>query len=185
VGLPYTFAEPLRTPRLTIRAITPADVDDLHAFQSDPEVCRYLPYAPRTRDEVVEKAAKFSQALTLAGHGDFWQLAIERTEAPGVIGDLYFAVEGAAAEIGWTLHPAQHGRGYMTEAAGALLDVAFGALGRHRVSARLDPRNTASAALCRRLGMRQEAHFVEDEWFKGEWGDTAVYAVLDREWRAR
>jgi aminoglycoside 6'-N-acetyltransferase len=33
--------------------------------------------------------------------------------------------------------------------------------------------------------MRQEAHFVEDEWFKGEWGDTAVYAILDREWRAR
>ena len=54
----------------------------------------------------------------------------------------------------------------------------------HRVRAVLDPRNTPSAALCRRLGMRQEAHFVEDLWFKGEWGDTAVYAILAREWTA-
>jgi RimJ/RimL family protein N-acetyltransferase len=185
VGLPYTFAEPLRTSRLVIRAMTPDDVDDLHAFQSDPEVCRYLPFAPRSRDEVADKVEKFSRALTLAGDGDFWQLAIERAEAPGVIGDLYFCLKGAGAEIGWTLHPAHHGRGYMTEAAGALLDLAFGTLERHRVAAQLDPRNTASAALCRRLGMRQEAHFVEDLWFKGEWGDTAVYAVLDREWRAR
>jgi len=32
--------------------------------------------------------------------------------------------------------------------------------------------------------MREEAHFVEDLWFKGEWADTGIYAVLDREWRA-
>ena len=51
--------------------------------------------------------------------------------------------------------------------------------------ANLDPRNDASAALCRRLGMREEAHFVEDIWFKGEWADSAIYAILDREWRAR
>jgi RimJ/RimL family protein N-acetyltransferase len=185
VALPYTFAEPLRTPRLAIRPMTAADVDDLHAYQSDPEVCRYLPYEPRTRDEVVEKVDKFSAALTLAGDGDFWQLALDRPEAPGAIGDLYFCLKGPGAEIGWTLHPRHAGRGYMTEAAGALLDLAFGTLERHRVFAQLDPRNTSSAALCRRLGMRQEAHFVEDLWFKGEWGDTAVYGILAREWRAR
>jgi RimJ/RimL family protein N-acetyltransferase len=185
VGLPYTFSEPLRTPRLVIRAITLDDVDDLHAYQSDPETCRYLPFAPRSRDEVVEKAEKFSKALTLAGDGDFWLLAIERAEAPGVIGDLYFCLKGAGAEIGWTLHPGHAGRGYMTEAAGALIGLAFGTLERHRVFAQLDARNTASAALCRRLGMRHEAHFVEEQWFKGEWSDTAIYAILDREWRAR
>jgi RimJ/RimL family protein N-acetyltransferase len=49
------------------------------------------------------------------------------------------------------------------------------------VLAQLDPRNDASIA----LGMREEAHFVEDLWFKGDWGDTVVYAILDREWRPR
>lgn len=186
-ALPFTF-EPIRTSRLLIRPMTSADADDLAVYQSDPEICRYLPFEPRSRDELVEKLARWSTALTLAGDGDYWQLAIEAADAPGVVGDLYFCLRSTpdrAGEIGWTLHPAHHGRGYMTEAAGALLDLAFGALGLHRVRAVLDPRNTASAALCRRLGMRQEAHFVEDLWFKGEWGDTAVYAVLDREWAAR
>jgi len=73
----------------------------------------------------------------------------------------------------------------MTEAASGLLDLAFGELGLHRVFARIDPRNHPSAALCRRLGLRLEAHHAEDEWFKGEWGDTAIYAVLDREWTGR
>ena len=72
----------------------------------------------------------------------------------------------------------------MTEAASAVLALAFGTIGLHRVIAVLDPRNTASVALCRRLGMREEAFHVEDMWFKGEWGDTGIYAILDREWRA-
>jgi RimJ/RimL family protein N-acetyltransferase len=38
-------------------------------------------------------------------------------------------------------------------------------------------------ALCRRLGMRQEAHFRESELFKGSWGDELVFAVLATEWR--
>ena len=138
---------------------------------------------------VTAKVAAYSTALVLARDGDYWQLAVERVAVPGrVIGDVYFTIRSAASaagEIGWTLHPDAHGHGYMTEAAGAVLDVAFGALELHRVSATLDARNEASAALCRRLGMRHEAHFVEDQWFKGEWGDTAVYAILDREWPAR
>ena len=179
--LPYTLAAPLRTARLTIRPVTAADVADLHAYQSDPDVCRYLPYEPRTRAEVADKVAQWSAALSLSGEGDYWILALERDRR--VIGDLYFALKSdGGADIGWLLHPGHSGRGYMTEAAGALLDLAFTELARHRVRAVLDPRNTASAALCRRLGMRQEAHFVEDLWFKGEWGDTAVYAILAREW---
>jgi RimJ/RimL family protein N-acetyltransferase len=105
-----------------------------------------------------------------------------------VIGDVYFTIKSTAdatCEIGWTLHPDHAGQGYMTEAAGAVLDVAFNDLGLHRARALLDARNDASARLCTRLGMREEAHFVEDLWFKGEWSDTAIYAVLDREWAAR
>lgn len=183
--LPYTLTEPLHTARLTIRPVTAADIGDMHAYQSDPDVCRYLPYAPRTREEVAGKIAQWSTALTLAGDNDYWILALERRGEPGVIGDLYFALKSASdatGEIGWVLHPGHNGHGYMTEAAAAILGLAFTELSLHRVRAQLDPRNTASGALCRRLGMRQEAHFVEDLWFKGEWGDTAVYAILAREW---
>jgi len=185
-GLPYEFAAPLRTARLVLRTMTTGDVDDVHAYQSRPDVCRYLPYEPRTRGEVADKLSAWSKALVLDAEGDFWQLAIERAGDPGrVIGDVYFTIASttnATGEIGWTLHPDFIGQGYMMEAASAVLDIAFGRIRLHRVRAELDPRNRRSAALCRRLGMREEAHFVEDLWFKGAWGDTSVYAILDREW---
>jgi RimJ/RimL family protein N-acetyltransferase len=188
VHLPYEFLAPVRTARLVLRAMTDEDTDDVHTYQSRPDVCRYLPFEPRTRDEVSEKVAKYSAALVLSGDGDFWQLAIERLDGPGrVIGDLYFTIKDAAnatCEIGWTLHPDHTGSGYMTEAARAVLRIAFNDLGMHRASAVLDARNHASAAVCARLGMREEAHFVEDLWFKGAWGDTSIYAILDREWAA-
>ncbi len=187
--LPREFAIPLRTARLVLRTMTEADIDDIHAYQSRADVCRYLPFEPRSRDEVAEKVARYAAAVALNGDDDFWQLAIERVGEPDrVIGDVYFTIRSAAnasAEIGWTLHPDHAGRGYMTEAAGAVLQIAFRDIGLHRVMAQLDPRNEASVALCKRLGMREEAKLVEDLWFKGEWGDTAIYAILDREWAAR
>ncbi len=189
VRLPYEFAAPLPTARLVLRTMRAEDVEDIHAYQSREDVCRYLPFGPRTRDEVAEKVTKYSTALALNGDGDYWQLAVERADEPGrVIGDVYFTIKSAAdaaGEIGWTLHPDHTGQGYMTEAAGAVLKIAFDELGLHRVRAVLDPRNDASIALCTRLGMRAEAYFVEDLWFKGEWGDTGIYAILDREWASR
>lgn len=189
VHLPYEFAAPLRTARLVLRAMSPADVDDIHAYQSRADVCRYLEFEPRTRDQVVQRVTKYATALALRGDGDFWQLAVERVDHPGrVIGDVYFSIHSVAnatGVIGWTLHPDFTGQGYMTEAASAVLELAFATLGLHRVRAELDPRNAASIALCRRLGLREEAHFVEDVWLKGEWADTGIYAILGREWAAR
>src|SRR5256885_1403973 len=122
-----------------------ADVGDIHAYQSREDVCRYLPYEPRSREEVAAKVAQFSQARVLAGDDDYWQLAVEAANDPGrVVGDVYFTIKSvtdAYGEIGWTLHPDFTGRGYMTEAAGAVLELAFGGIGLHRVRAVIDPRN--------------------------------------------
>jgi RimJ/RimL family protein N-acetyltransferase len=165
------------------------DVDDVYAYSSREDVARYLLNEPRKREEVEEKVAEFVSAITLAGDGDFWQPAVVRADDPGrVMGHVYFTIKSVAnstAEIGFALHPDFGGQGYMSEAASAVLEIAFRELGLHRVMAELDPRNTRSVALCKRLGMREEAHFVEDLWSKGEWGDTGIYAILDREWAER
>jgi RimJ/RimL family protein N-acetyltransferase len=60
----------------------------------------------------------------------------------------------------------------------------FGQLGRHRIHASVDPRNLASMAMLRALGMRQEAHHRESLWLHGEWVDDVVFALLASEWRA-
>src|SRR4051794_8032141 len=133
VRLPYEFSAPLHTERLVLRTMTPDDAADVHAYQSREDVCRYLTFEPRGLDEVQAKVTQYSHAIALRADGDYWQLAIERRDAPGrVIGDVYFTISSVAnstGEIGWSMHPDFGGRGYMTEAARAVLDIAFGTLG--------------------------------------------------------
>jgi RimJ/RimL family protein N-acetyltransferase len=63
-----------------------------------------------------------------------------------------------------------------------MLDFAFAIMGVHRVVGRTEARNTGSARVLEKLGMRREAHFVENEWVKGEWQSELVYAVQAAEW---
>ena len=66
-----------------------------------------------------------------------------------------------------------------------MLQVGFHGLGLHRIIGRCDSRNAASAAVMARLGMRREAHFLENEFIKGEWAGEYLYAILAAEWAAR
>lgn len=167
------------------------DIDDVHAYRGRDDVCRYLLFEARTREQVAEQVARYAAATAIAADGDYWQIAVvlpaSGEKIARVIGDVYFTLksgENSTGEIGWTFHPDFQGRGYATEAASAVLGRAFDELGLHRVIAELDPRNDASIALCRRLGMREEAHFVKDLMFRGDWADTGIYAILDAEWAA-
>jgi RimJ/RimL family protein N-acetyltransferase len=76
------------------------------------------------------------------------------------------------------------GQGFATEAAHALLHLAFDHLGLHRVVARIIASNVASVRVAGRLGMRREAHFLSNQWFKGAWVDEVHYALLADEWIA-
>lgn len=177
---------PIRTDRLLLRPLDPvADVDAVHAYQSLPEVCRYIPYEPRSRDEVAATLAQIRSRLD--AEGQMLGLAVELTSTGELIGDVMIFWHSAthrSGEIGYVLHPAFQGHGFVTEACRALLALAFDGLGLHRVIGRVDARNDASARVLRRLGMRQEAHLRENEWFKGGWSDEIDFAILETEWRA-
>ncbi|MET1004350.1 MAG: GNAT family protein [Propionibacteriaceae bacterium] len=188
-GLPFQFEAPLLTERLVLRLLTAADVDDVYAWQSRADVCRYLLFEPRSRELVTEKVAEYGAASRIAKDNDFLELAVQLRDPadPRVIGISYFclrSLDNSTGEIGWQLHADYWGRGYAVEAANAMLDLAFGTFKLHRMIAELDARNESSASLCRRLGMREEAHFVQDMMFKGGWSDTGIYALLADEWRA-
>ena len=183
----YTLEAAIETERLVLRPFRESDLDDLHAIRSLPEVVRYLYGDVRSRTEVEELLAERAALTSLNHDGDGLVLAAERRDDGRVIGDIVLWLrsrEHLQGEIGFVFHPEAQGHGYAREAATALLDVAFGPLGLHRVYGRTDARNDASAALMRRLGMRQEAHFRENEIFKGSWGDELVFAVLRSEWLA-
>ncbi|MEV1010291.1 GNAT family N-acetyltransferase [Streptomyces sp. NPDC049881] len=173
------------TERLVLRPFTAADVGDRYAYQSLPEVARYLYRAPLTRESCAESIAARSGGTAWETDGDALLLAVCRAGEPGVVGEVVLTLRSAhaaQAEIGWIFDPRYAGRGYATEAARALCSLAFGELGVHRVFARLDALNSASARVCERLGMRREAHLVDNDRDGDRWGSEYVYAVLAREW---
>ena len=183
----YTLEAPIETERLLLRPFRASDLDDLYAIRSLPEVVRYLYGDVRSRQEVEELLAEHATRTSLNEDGDALVLAAERRDDSRVIGDVILWLrsrEHLQGEIGFAFHPDAQGRGYAREAATELLRIAFGPLGLHRVYGRTDARNDASAALMRRLGMRQEAHFRENEIFKGAFGDELVFAILRSEWTA-
>jgi len=181
---PTTYFE---TARLLARSFTDGDVAAFAAYRADPEVARYQSWS----DFALVDAEAFVDSLQDEAPGvpgEWFQIALE-SKADGVlVGDLAFHVnadEPRQAEIGFTLAPGQHGRGYGTEAVTALLDWAFPAFGLHRVIAITDALNVSAAALLERVGFRREAHFVENVFFKGAWGSELLFAVLAHEWAAR
>ena len=117
------------------------------------------------------------QAGTVVGHAmvrihDAWGQSEVAAEA-----------EATQAELGWVLDPAHGGRGLMTEAVVALIDVCFGPLGLRRVIADCFADNTASWRLMERVGMRREAHTVRDSLHRTKgWLDGYTYALLAEEW---
>jgi len=179
---------PITTPRLTLRAFTPADLDELNSFQSRADVARYLYWGPRSRAESAAALAKRVHSSSLSKEGQLLAVAVELTETGQLIGDLnleYLSSEHRQGEIGFVFHPDHHGKGFAAEAATELLRLGFEELGLHRIIGRCDGRNTASATLMERLGMRKEAHLRENEVVKGEWTDELVFAMLEDEWKAR
>lgn len=181
-------SSPIRTARLVLRPLTEDDVHALVSYRSLAEVCRYVPFEPMGARQVLERFRPHFGRAGLGAQGESMVLGVARADTGTLIGDVlvhWSSEEHRSAEVGYVFHPAHGGHGYATEAVHRVLHLVFDDLGLHRVTARVDLRNTASARVLRRLGMREEAHLRENEWFKGGWSDELDFGILEHEWRAQ
>lgn len=179
---------PLHSERLTLRPFTRGDVDAVYAYRRREDVARYLFDVALSREECALAIQQRTGQVALEADDDKIILAVEVTTTGVLVGEMSLILRSADArqgEIGWIFSPDHGGKGYATEAAATILDLAFGPGDLHRVAARCDVRNDSSWRLMERLAMRREAHFREHAIFKGEWDEEYVYAILRREWRAR
>jgi RimJ/RimL family protein N-acetyltransferase len=177
---------PVATERLLIRPYIRDDYEALHAIHSREDVARYLYWPPRTPDASRGVLARAMNNTSIGRENDLLILAVALAETGEVIGQanlVWCSEEHRRAELGYLVHPDHQGRGYAQEIARALLRLGFEGLDAHRVIGRCDGRNAASANVMARVGMRREAHLVENEFVKGEWTDELIYAMLAKEWR--
>ena len=176
----------LETPRLRLRPFADADLEAFLAYRCDPEVARFQGWeAPFPREQAQAFVASMKRVTHLAP-GDWLQLALERADQPGLIGDVALhLLDMQQAEIGFTLARSFQRQGYATEAVTRLIDHLFRDMRLHRVTATCDAKNLASIRLLERIGMRREGLFVQHVWFKGAWSSECFYAILHHEWASR
>jgi RimJ/RimL family protein N-acetyltransferase len=175
----------LVSPRLRLRRLRADDGDAICAYRSLPEVARYQSWESYTPDDAARLLAE--QDRTAPDTPGTWlQLLLTLADEEIVVGDCgihFLACDNQQVELGITLAPEYQGRGLAAEAIGSALRYVFGSLGKHRVRAVTDAENRAAAQLFRRLGFRQEAHFIENVWYKGAWGSEFVFALRKRDWQ--
>jgi RimJ/RimL family protein N-acetyltransferase len=173
----------IMTDRLVIRRLELADADAVWRYKQMPEAVQYQSWRPVSLEEVQSFILR-NQRVAPNAPGEWLQVAVCLKDSGELIGDtgLHFLDDSAQAEIGYTISPMHQRRGYGTEAVRAVLGYLFAGLGKHRVTASIDPRNTPSAAVLEKLGFRKEAHFRMSFFIDGEWQDDCVYGLLREEW---
>lgn len=172
------------TERLVLRGFIPDDFAAFSAYRSQPEIYRYLYSDPPSADQIRERFdaslnARFSE------NGDILRFAVVRRQDDVLLGQVSLKLTSSyarQAEVGYIFDPAHAGKGYATEAVRALITLGFSKFDLHRIFARLDALNKGSVGVVERLGLRREAHLIENDRFNGVWGDEYIYAILKREW---
>lgn len=174
------------TERMLLRPYTLDDYDEFFDLHSRDDVSRYLPWETRDEKAAREALARHQKMVFEVDDQGISLAGIDR-ETGRLVGEFVLilrSVEHRRGELGYVLHPDFQGRGLATEGSRHVLGIAFDTLHLHRVIARIDARNRASAAVLTRLGLRHEAHLVQNEMFKGEWSDEDDFAILRSEWDA-
>ena len=171
----------IRTARLLLRPFQESDYDDLFEFLFQLKDDEFEGYPGITYENGREH-------LKYRLGSDAFRAA-ELLDSGKVIGNIYCGKKDYdAREVGCIINRNYRGMGYAAEALRAVIENAFRE-GAHRVYAECDLRNTASWKLLERAGLRREAHFRQNIWFRkdaaGEpvWKDTYVYAVLSSDVR--
>lgn len=177
----------LRTPRLRLREFVEGDAVFTNAYESDAEVVRYQSHGPQSLDESVARV-RSSIAASIESPRVVFDFAVVVHSEARLVGRCGFkitSIEQREAMLWYVVDRSEWGKGYITEAARAVVQLAFEVVGLHRIFVDVDPRNGASLRVAEKLGMRREARFLENMWLKGEWTDSVIMAILDREYRAR
>lgn len=174
----------IETKRLVLRNFERDDVSAYCKLTSDPKYQRFY----SEEDCSVEKSRRLvemfvSQAQDIVRSK--FQMAIVLKETGDFIGTVGLRLEpDKQASMGCGVGREYQSAGYGKEAMSALLRFGFEEHGIHRIYAETISENTPAIRLCKKLGMREEARFIENRFFKGQWWSTVVLAILNTEWNS-
>ncbi len=147
----------LETDRLLFRPLVLDDLDDLAAIQADPEVMRFFPSGPRSREQTQADLERCIQLQHEHGFSLWATIDRESGELIGRCGLLPQVLQDhREVEIAYLLARSHWGRGLATEAARAIRDHGFDSLGLERLVSIIHRDNSASRRVAENAGLRPE-----------------------------
>lgn len=164
--------------RLLLRPVLLEDAADLYEYAADEENTRHVFDCHKNIEHTKHTIAHFFMANPAGKY------AIEHRDLKKMIGtvDIRVLEEHQIAELGYVLNQKFWGKGYMTEAATALMDLGFKTLGLEKIFAIHDVDNPASGKVMLRLGMQKEGVLRHHRIHKGKSIDMAYYGILREEY---
>ncbi len=169
----------LETERLLLRKIARENANDMFAYTSLSQTARYLLWSPHLNIEETKGYIEYLTKEYEKGNCADWGLSLKEN---GVfIGTCGFAdldLDNNKGELGYVLSPAYQGKGYMKEAASAVLELAFFRLDINRVELRIISENIDSVRFAEGLGFVYEGTARRSMYIKGQYRDIMHYSML-------
>jgi ribosomal-protein-alanine N-acetyltransferase len=169
-----------KTARLTLRKFRTADWERVHIYGSDPDFSKYEMWGPNsvhdTHNFIVDMIKKSEASPIFEYH-----FAICLSEGDLLIGGCSLRRETEQSRVGalgWAINPEFQNQGYATEAAQALLRLAFDDLKLAVVYATCDTRNAASYRVMAKLGMQRVGFIKGTQEIKGHVPDRYRYEIV-------
>ncbi len=170
----------LSTPRLVLRSLQEADVQQLFELRSNPAMSLYINRAVSSSIEEVQTFIERISKNANEGAVGYWAITLQGDDRLiGTACVFNISNDHHRAEVGYELLPAYQGKGYMIEAVGAVVQYCFEQLNLHSLEAVVDPANTPSVRLLEKSGFVREALFKDKEFYKGGYRDLAVYSKIN------
>lgn len=174
----------IETERLVLRVRTVADAEGIHAYASLPEVAYSAGFPPvkTLEDEIYYLEHILPERNQKENLPTGYGIVVKGTDK--VIGSVDFnhRYGDDVLELGYTLHSDYWGRGYVPEAACALIDLAFKELGLHKIELTCFGYNLQSQRVAEKLGFTLEARIRDRKDAQGNRCDDLRYALLESEW---
>lgn len=138
---------------------------------------------PTTEEELL---VPYEKNLSAWDQGTAYTFTITLKDAATRVGRIVIRTEEADIwELGFWTHPDHQGRGYMTEAAAAMLRFGFEELSASQIEAGHATWNAASRRVLEKIGLSFVQHVPQGFQKDGHWVAEDLYALSAVEWRKR
>ncbi len=173
----------INTQRLLLRPVVSSDAADIYDYSKDDNVGPNAGWKPH---ETLEETTEIMNAVFLEDPNVFGIVIAENNKLIGTIGLVGDPKRqnDAAMMLGYAIGEAYWGKGYMTEAANAILKYGFDMLKLNLISAYCYPHNRRSRNVLKKLGFQYEGTLTLcEKLYDGNIFDNECYAISSQNWQ--